>query len=112
MTFSFDKVNNSHNSVKFLGILVESSLGWTSHVEMISKRIVTGIFMLRILKLSVDTKTLINVYYAYIHSHLSYGTLIWGNHSSALHLFKLQKRHLELFVMKILLLTVDLYSFN
>ena len=36
-----------------------------------------------------------HVYYAYIHSRLSYGTLIWGDHSSAL-LFNLQKKKISL----------------
>ncbi|PSN48335.1 hypothetical protein C0J52_03419 [Blattella germanica] len=33
-----------------------------------------------------------NIYYAHIHSHMSYGLLFWGNHGMASRVFKLQKR--------------------
>lgn len=78
--------------VKFLGINLEPGLGWSAHVEHISNKISKGLFILRILRNSISTDTLIAVYYAYVHSHLSYGTLLWGNHGSCKKLFILQKR--------------------
>ncbi|PSN58220.1 hypothetical protein C0J52_05979 [Blattella germanica] len=41
--------------------------------------------MLRMLRASF-------VFYAHIHSHMSYGLLFWGNHGMAGRVFKLQKR--------------------
>ena len=52
--------------------------------------------MLRIIKTNITTEALHSVYYAYIHSHLNYGITLWGNHTSAISLFKLQKRTLRL----------------
>ena len=80
------------NSTCFLGIQIEANLGWTVHVNNISKKISKRLYALRVLKNSVSNDTLISVYYAYIHSLLSYGTLLWGNHASARRLFLLQKR--------------------
>ncbi|PSN50310.1 hypothetical protein C0J52_10132 [Blattella germanica] len=40
----------------------------------------------------VDKAVLLSVYYAFIHSHLCYGTSLWGSHSSAFNVFKFQKK--------------------
>ena len=84
------------SSVRFLGIHVESGLGWHTHIDNIAKKISKGLYMLRILKTNITTEALHSVYYAYIHSHLNYGITLWGNHTSAISLFKLQKRALRL----------------
>ncbi|PSN35064.1 hypothetical protein C0J52_22835 [Blattella germanica] len=75
----------ANTSCRFLGLYVESSLGWLTHVNNVSSKISTGIYMLRMLRASF-------VYYAHIHSHMSYGLLFWGNHGMAGRVFKLQKR--------------------
>lgn len=59
---------------------------------MISGKLAIGIFMLRSLKSTADIKVLMSVYYAYVHSNLQFGLLLWGNHSSAINIFKLQKK--------------------
>ena len=82
--------------VKFLGIHVESSLGWQTHINHVAKKISRGLYMLRILKNNITNESLLSVYYAYVHSHLNYGILLWGNHTSAHTLFVLQKRALRL----------------
>ncbi|PSN55064.1 hypothetical protein C0J52_04114 [Blattella germanica] len=60
------------------------------------------------LRASLCIDSLLSVYYAHIHSHMSYGLLFWGNHGMASRVFKLQKRairtHREL--------TVDHYLLN
>lgn len=43
-------LSSTENSVRFLGIHLESGLGWLTHVNHIAKRISSSIFMLRILK--------------------------------------------------------------
>ena len=83
-------------SVKFLGINLEVGLGWASHTESIAKKIATGIFILRRLKSIVDLDVLLSVYYAYIHSHISYGIALWGNHYTSIRIFKLQKKAIRI----------------
>ena len=81
-----------HNHTKFLGIIIESGLGWGSHIDMLSKKISKSLFIIRSLRSQVDLEVLLMAYYAYINSHLTYGTLLWGNHCTAVNLFKLQKK--------------------
>ncbi|PSN57747.1 hypothetical protein C0J52_00331 [Blattella germanica] len=75
----------ANTSCRFLGLYVESSLGWLTHVNHVSSKLSTGIYMFTMLRASF-------VYYAHIHSHMSYGLLFWGNNGMADTVFKLQKR--------------------
>ena len=90
LQYKFNTVNV--HSVKFLGIYIDSDLGWSTHVNYISNKISTGLFMLRFLRSSVTKDILMKIYYAHVYSHISYGILFWGNHPSASRIFILQKR--------------------
>ncbi|PSN50366.1 hypothetical protein C0J52_07615 [Blattella germanica] len=78
--------------VKFLGIHLEPGLGWLSHVNCIVAKVSKSLFALRILRHTLGLSSLITAYYAFVHSHLNYGILIWGNHPSTGKLLILQKR--------------------
>ncbi len=52
--------------------------------------------MLRRLSTAVNTDTLLQVYYAQIHSVLCYGVVVWGNSSYAGKLFISQKRAIRI----------------
>lgn len=92
--------NNQHLSLtpctKFLGIYLESSLSWQSHIDYIANKLSKSIFIIRVLKPYLNVEALLSVYYAHIYSHLSYGILLWGNHSAISKLFVLQKRCIRL----------------
>jgi hypothetical protein len=89
----FNLSDHEHvTSVKFLGVHVQTNVKWNVHVEMLCKRVARGNFMLYRLSLIVSTEVLVAVYYAHIHSHLSYAVLAWGNDSSVRKLLILQKR--------------------
>ncbi|PSN46799.1 hypothetical protein C0J52_11177 [Blattella germanica] len=65
---------------------------WLTHANHVSNKLCTGIYMLRMLRASLCIDSLLSVYYAHIHSHMSYGLLFWANHGMASRVFKLQKR--------------------
>ena len=91
--FSVSRRNpDLHKSVRFLGIFLQTDLGWRSHVDYLANKISRGIFMIRILRQTLLRESLILIYFGQIHSHLSYGTLLWGHHASTHKLFILQKR--------------------
>ncbi|KAK9499221.1 hypothetical protein O3M35_002299 [Rhynocoris fuscipes] len=56
--------------------------------------------MLRRLTYSVSVEVLKGAYFGLVHSHLSYGTLLWGNASRVDCLFKLQKRAIRVLEVK------------
>ncbi|KAG8324857.1 hypothetical protein J6590_108388 [Homalodisca vitripennis] len=88
--FSFKTRNE--DSVRFLGLFVQSNVKWNIHVETLCKKVSKGIFMLRKLKSFVSIDVLKAVYFAHIQSHLSYGIIVWGHFGNVRRLFLLQKR--------------------
>lgn len=97
-TQNLDISYGSHNGdvVKFLGIVLQNNLSWQSHVSYISSKVAKGIFIIRKLQHTVSEEILISIYYGFIHSLLSYGTILWGNSSAASSLFVSQKRAVRL----------------
>ncbi|PSN39998.1 hypothetical protein C0J52_21570 [Blattella germanica] len=61
----------ANKSCRFLGLYVEYSLGWLTHVNHVSSKLSTGIYMLRMLRASLCIDSLLSVYYGHIHSHMS-----------------------------------------
>lgn len=90
----FTSAQNSPNteSVTLLGIILDGSLRWHKHVERLSERISRNIFVLRRMVNCLDPGYVINVYYALIHSLLSYGVIMWGRSTHAERVFLLQKQ--------------------
>ena len=69
-------------SYKYLGIFIDKNLTWKAHIEHISQKISKACGALSKLRHCVSIDTLINVYYAQVHSYLQYGILTWGTASS------------------------------
>ena len=82
------------NSVKYLGILLDSQLTYKNQINALSKKVSRLIGVLYKLRPFVTSKTLISVYYAMIYPFLLYGIVIWGNVSTTLikPLYILQKK--------------------
>lgn len=57
----------------FLGVEISSNLKWKHHTDQLVRKLNKGIFMLSQVAQCVDRKYALNVYYAYVHSFLSYG---------------------------------------
>ncbi|PSN50175.1 hypothetical protein C0J52_06640, partial [Blattella germanica] len=93
----------TNTSCRFLGLYLESSLGWLTHVNHVSSKLSgTGIYMLRMLRASF-------VYYAHFHSHMSYGLLfmVWPVES-----LNCRKEPLELSAATHREVTVDHFLLN
>jgi len=67
------------HSVKYLGVSLESSLNFSTHIQAIEKRVSSGFEVLCKLKPCVPTEVLLFVYHTVIHPHLVYGILVWAN---------------------------------
>jgi hypothetical protein len=65
---------------------------WNQHVDQIATKLCSVCYALKNLKHIVPQSTLQTIYYAYIHSILSYGIIFWGRSSNVSKLFILQKR--------------------
>jgi len=92
--FLNNKIVSFCNEVKFLGLIVDSKLKFTSHILAISNKISRNLGIFYKIRHFVDKKILLKLYYAFVYPYLIYCNVIWGG-TNAVHLnliIKMQKR--------------------
>jgi hypothetical protein len=91
---------NHVQSIKFLGIHLDTHLTWTIHINNIKNKIAKGLGIINKVKKLMNKGTLLTLYYSFVFPYLSYCISIWGCAANT-HLFtllKIQKKLLESFV--------------
>lgn len=87
------------NTYKFLGIWFDEHLNWKHNTDDKCKKIAKINGILNRIKFKLSTDVLKTIYFGLIHSHLTYGLLVWHNENSLNNLdrlFLLQKRSVRL----------------
>lgn len=79
-------------SFKLLGIHIDMSLDWKSHVTAVCSKCASKCFALKRLRQITSINTIKTYYFANMESHIRYGILFWGNSTTANRVFLLQKR--------------------
>lgn len=82
---------NQLESTKFLGLTVDKNLSWNEHIKKVVNRMSSGIYALWRMSRLCDLDALKQIYFALVHSHLSYGISIYGA-ASKLHLDKILRK--------------------
>jgi hypothetical protein len=83
---------NTVESTKFLGLIIDETLSWQPHIEVLIKRMCSASYAMRSLKYFLQTETLRMLYFARVHSLISYGIMFWGFSSRATKVFIMQKK--------------------
>lgn len=65
--------------VTFLGVILDSNLKFVFHINHIKKKCAFGIRALIKARPFFSFNALMSLYFAFIHSHISYGIAAWGN---------------------------------
>ena len=93
LTIKGDQIQVSETE-KLLGVHINNSLNWSSHIESTLKKCNSLLFLLNRIKQYLNVPTRKLFYNAYILPHLDYCCTIWGNANSELMntLIKFQKR--------------------
>ena len=86
-----DKIITNSHETKFLGICLNDTLSWESHIRQLTLRIKRNLVLLKRGKNFLRTNALIPTYYGHIHSHLKYGIILWGSMINQSQLNRLQK---------------------
>ena len=81
----------SASEIKFLGLTTDDTLSWKQHIEQVLNKMFTACYALRNINI-VPIDTLRVIYFAHIHSVISYGIVFWGSSSYANKVFILQKK--------------------
>ena len=66
------------NAVKSLGLMIDETLSWSAQVEKITKKVNSGLSIIRRLRDIVDYNTLITIYKSIIQPHFDYCSQVWG----------------------------------
>ena len=82
----------SSSNTKFLDLIIDDSLSWKAHIDHMMFKLNTACFVIRTIQAIMSPETLRIVYFAYIHSIMSYGIVFWGNQPYSNKIFKIQKR--------------------
>ena len=88
------KAISQKQSVKYLGIMIDSGLTWHDHIDTLSKKISRSIGLLYKIRHFVNKNIMKMLYYSLIFSHLTYAIENWGS-ADNIHLNRLliiQKR--------------------
>lgn len=79
---------------KFLGVTIDSDLSFKPHIAVLSKKVSSGCFAVRMVAVELGHSLSRSVYFALVESRLRYGICFWGmsSHNLMNTLFILQKR--------------------
>ena len=89
---------NKIKSTKFLGLQIDENLSWDNHINYVIGKINSGLYALKRMSYLCTLPVLKLVYYANIHSHLSYGICVYGasTHKNLERILLLQKRAIRI----------------
>src|SRR6218665_2375474 len=81
-------------SIKLLGVIIDSHLSWKDHITLITNKISKKLGIISRIKHYLPFHVLLNLYYTLIFPYLSYCNIVWGSNypSYLLPLVILQKR--------------------
>ena len=66
------------NVSKSLGVMIDENLTWHCHVDLITKKVNSGLYVLKRLRDLVNVETLLAVYKTLIQTHFDYCSQVWG----------------------------------
>lgn len=79
-------------TVKFLGVVLDCRLTWSSHVDQVAGKMSSSIYALRSLSNCVSKTVLRSAYFGICHSLMEYAIINWGHATSCYRIFALQRR--------------------
>lgn len=97
-TFSLkcgDNTITTSETTKFLGIHVDRNLRWTTHIDVLCKKLNSSVFAIARIRNVLPRSSVMSVYYSLVYSHLSYNILLWGSSPDFSRVFVAQKRVLR-----------------
>jgi hypothetical protein len=63
------------NEIKFLGLQINNTLSWTTHIDNILPKLSSACYAMRSVKSYLSQQMLKVIYYSYFHSIMSYGII-------------------------------------
>ena len=76
-----DLLLEQKRSFKYLGVIVDESLSWSSHISYVASRVYPKLKLLNRISSFLDPTTLSKIYRATVSPILDYGCILWGSYS-------------------------------
>ena len=74
-------INNNEikqsSPIKFLGVLVDQNLTWIDHITLVENKLSKNLGLLHKVKNYLNKKSMVSLYYSFVHSYLNYGNIAW-----------------------------------
>jgi hypothetical protein len=81
----------SSSQTIFLGLIIDNSLSRKAHIDHIMSKLNTACFVIRKIQPIMSTETLRMIYFAYVHSIIGFGIIVWGNQPHSEKIFNSKK---------------------
>ena len=82
--------------VKFLGLYIIENLNWRAHICYLCDSLSKNICVIKSVKNIFSSHVLWNIYFAYFHSRLRYGIILWGGAKESVKALRIQKKLIRL----------------
>jgi len=77
---------------KFLGLQIDNHINWKNHIEEMIPKLSGECSAIKPMVHTSNINTLKSMNYAYFHSFITYGIILWSNSSNSGRIFTLQKQ--------------------
>lgn len=94
-TLLFSTKKSTSDTVKFLGLTLDCSLTWHSHISDLALKLSKNVYAIRQIKLRVNLEAALMAYHALFHNTMTYGLINWGTSNQIQSIFVIQKRALR-----------------
>lgn len=71
----------------FLGFALDKHLRWDDHIDKVCKKLSKACYCLKVIAKSCTQEALLNAYYGYFYSIVSYGIEFWGSSGDTIKIF-------------------------
>jgi hypothetical protein len=94
INITYEKKNyiSKVKDINFLGININNTLSWKSHIDKILPKLSSACFAMQTVKPYISPQMLKAIYYAHFHSIISYSIIFCGHTTPSIKAFRLQKR--------------------
>jgi hypothetical protein len=79
-------------TIKFLGLIIDDTLTWKHYIDYITGKLNAACFAIKTVNSLLSMESLKIIYFAYVHSLLTYGVIFWGNSVHSIKIFRIQKK--------------------
>ena len=66
-------------STKFLGVQIDENINWTHHITLTENKLAKQLGLLYKAKSFLNRKSMINLYFSFIHTYINYGNIAWAS---------------------------------